>query len=85
MADVLNVELVTVNTPEGAAFGAALLAAVGIGAFDNVPAACEQTVAVTGRTFPGPHAAAYPAYYEQYKTLYPALAAEFEALAALSG
>jgi xylulokinase len=84
IADVLNVELVTVNTTEGAAFGAALLAAVGAGAFDSVPAACEQTIAITGRTLPGPQAGAYPAYYEHYQALYPALAAEFEALAALS-
>jgi xylulokinase len=32
LASVLEVELVTVNTTEGAAFGAALLAGVGAGA-----------------------------------------------------
>ncbi|MDX1615138.1 MAG: xylulokinase [Candidatus Promineifilaceae bacterium] len=83
MADVLGVELVTVNTTEGAAFGAALLAGVGAGAFDSVPAACEQTIVVTGRTSPGEQAKAYPAYYEHYQALYPALADSFKALAAL--
>ena len=60
MADVLGVELVTVNTTEGAAYGAALLAAVGAGIFANVPEACAATIHITGRTAPGPNAAAYP-------------------------
>ena len=41
LADVLGVELVTVNTTEGAAFGAALLAGVGAGNWADVPAACR--------------------------------------------
>ena len=36
MADVLGVELVTVNTTEGAAFGAALLAGVAAGLYASV-------------------------------------------------
>ena len=45
MADVLDAELVTVNTTEGAAYGAALLAAVGAGLYANVPEACAATIA----------------------------------------
>jgi len=81
LADVLNVELVTVNTTEGAAFGAALLAGVGAGHYDDVPSACEAMIQVTGRTTPGDAAATYPAYYERYQALYPALAGEFKAIA----
>jgi xylulokinase len=84
LADILGVELVTVNTTEGAAYGAALLAAVGAGAFGSVPAACEQTIRVTGRTAPGEQSSAYQGFYERYQALYPALAPEFRALAELS-
>ena len=71
MADVLGVELVTVNTTEGAAFGAALLAAVGAGVYDSVPAACEQCVQITGRTTPGEAVDRYPAFYPRYSGALP--------------
>jgi len=84
MADVLGVELVTVNTTEGAAFGAALLAGVGAGLFDSVEQACHATVTITGSTTPGQNSADYGSYYERYRALYPALAGEFAALSALN-
>ncbi|UCG24103.1 MAG: xylulokinase [Chloroflexota bacterium] len=84
MADVLGAELVTVNTTEGAAYGAALLAGVGTGLYASVPDACEAMIAITGRTTPDVQAtAAYDPYYERYRALYPSLAPEFTALAAL--
>jgi xylulokinase len=84
MADVLGAELVTVNTTEGAAFGAALLAGVGAGLYGSVAEACQAMVAITGRTEPNAEAtAAYQPYYERYRTLYPVLSSEFQALAAL--
>ena len=52
LADVLDSELVTVNTTEGAAYGAALLAGVGVGVWSDVDAACGQTITVTGSTRP---------------------------------
>lgn len=79
LADVLNAELVTVNTTEGAAFGAALLAGVGAGFFESVDDACDRTIRVTGRTEPGLAAPIYEAYYPRYRALYPALAPEFRA------
>ncbi len=86
MADVLGVELVTVNTTEGAAFGAALLAGVGAGLYTSVPEASEAMIAITGRATPDAAAtAAYAPYYERYRALYPALAPEYRALAALEG
>jgi xylulokinase len=84
MADVLGAELVTVNTPEGAAFGAALLAGVGAGAYENVPAACEATIQITGHTYPTQDTRAYQDYYPHYRALYPALAPEYKAMSALS-
>jgi xylulokinase len=74
LADVLNVELVTVNTTEGAAYGAALLAGVGAGVWPAVDTACEGCIAVTGSTSPQPDTAAtYQSFYTQYQELYPSL------------
>lgn len=74
LADVLNAELVTVNTTEGAAYGAALLAGVGAGAWPDVDTACEACIKVTGSTQPQPETAAkYEGLYAQYRRLYPAL------------
>ena len=81
MADVLGETLVTVNTTEGAAYGAALLAGVGAGLFESVPAACRQTIRVTGRTEPREATAVYQERYPRYQALYPALAEEFRRLA----
>jgi xylulokinase len=74
LADVLNAELVTVNTTEGAAFGAALLAGVGTGTWGSVDAACQATVKQTGRTAPVAETVArYERGYALYRQLYPAL------------
>jgi xylulokinase len=74
LADVFAVELVTVNTTEGAAYGAALLAGVGTGAWTDVDSACQATVRETGSTIPRPEQAArYDEIYKLYRDLYPAL------------
>ena len=77
MADVLGAELVTVNTTEGAAYGAALLAAVGGGLFDSVEQACEKCIKITGRTEPGENSMLYERLYPLYQELYPSLKQEF--------
>ena len=81
LADVFNTPIVTVNVTQGAAYGAALLAGVGVGAYADVNAACETAVRVTGQKEPGRAAAIYEDYYPRYRALYPALAAEFAAMA----
>lgn len=74
LADVFNVELVTVNTTEGAAYGAALLAGVGVGVWPNVDAACAATVRSTGATYPrAEQVRRYEKIYPFYRQLYPAL------------
>ncbi len=83
MADVLGVELVTVNTTEGAAFGAALLAGVGAGIWKDVDVACSAAITITGRTLPSDQTSAYQRFYPRYQALYPALAPEFRAIADL--
>lgn len=83
LANVLGVELVTVNTTEGAAYGAALLAGVGTGHWNDVDSACRATVHVTGTTAVDERAAErYSSYYERYGQLYPALRQTFRAMAA---
>jgi xylulokinase len=81
LASVLDAELVTVNTTEGAAFGAALLAGVGAGAWPDVPLACAAAVKLTGNTCPDPaQVAAYRQAYPLYRALYPALKPGFDKL-----
>lgn len=81
LADVFDTEIVTVNVTEGAAYGAALLAGVGTGVYDDVAEAAQTVIRVTDRTQPGPAVPVYADYYPRYRALYPALAPEFEALA----
>jgi xylulokinase len=79
LASVLEAELVTVNTTEGAAYGAALLAGVGAGAWSDVPSACKACVKITGSTLPEPSQVdAYRKAYPLYQQLYPALKPSFD-------
>jgi xylulokinase len=77
LADVFGAEIVTVNAEEGAAYGAALLAATGSGAFRCVESACDETIKITGSTHPGPDQEAYEKLYPLYRGLYPALKPTF--------
>ncbi len=78
LASVLGCELVTVNTAEGAAYGAALLAGVGSKAWPDVSAACQETIKITGKTDPDPAwVEVYRKSYAIYQNLYPALKGEF--------
>jgi len=78
LASVLGAELVTVNTTEGAAYGAALLAGVGAGAWRDVPTACKACIKITGSTQPKPSQVdAYHEAYSLYQELYPALKSSF--------
>ena len=83
LADVLGAELVTVNTTEGAAHGAAVLAATGAGFYPDVPSACAAIIKLTGSTVPSPASATYQKLYPLYRELYPALRSSFDAVAQL--
>lgn len=84
LADILDAEVVTVNVPEGAAYGAALVAGVGAGVFPTVEAASATTLTATTRTEPvAAHTNLYASLYEEYKRLYPALRPAFEQLASV--
>jgi xylulokinase len=73
LADVLGAQIETVRTSEGAAYGAALLAAVGAGWFGSVDDACTALVRTRVVAEPGPDARSYDEGYAVYRDLYPAL------------
>jgi xylulokinase len=77
LADVLEAEVATVSTAEGAAYGAGLLAAVGAGWFPDVPSATAAAVTVTPVAAPGADASHYAEAHAMYRDLYPALAPTF--------
>jgi xylulokinase len=70
-ADIYGCDTYTLNSTEGPAFGAALLAQVGTGGYSSVPEACDATIrtvestAVDSRVKPF-----YDQAYEIYKQLY---------------
>jgi len=79
LASVLEAEIVTVNTTEGGAFGAALLAGVGAGAWPDVPSACKEAIKITGSIQPDPaQTEVYRKSYQLYQELYPALKPTFD-------
>ncbi|CAN5622723.1 xylulokinase [soil metagenome] len=80
LADVLGTEIATVNTSEGAASGAALLAATGAGWYPSVQAGVEAMVSSRPVAAPGEEASRYAEMYATYRGLYPALAGHFAAL-----
>lgn len=81
LANVFETELVTVNTAEGAAFGAALLAGVGSGLWQDVDQACQACIQVTGSTQPQPeNVNTYAKYYGLFRDLYPILKETMHAL-----
>jgi xylulokinase len=85
LADVLGAELVTVNTTEGAAYGAAILAGTGYGAWPDVDTACSNVIKIVDRVSPDhKRVAVYGLVHEQYKELYPALKPSFIKLSSIA-
>jgi xylulokinase len=84
MADAFETPIALVNATEGAAYGGALLAAVGTGAYSDVRSAAKACIATTVAANPGPDAKTYAKYYPRYRALYPALKDEFRAIADLN-
>lgn len=83
-ADIYGQQVVTINASEGPAYGVALLAAAGTGAYKSVEEACRATITVVTRT--KPKAAAlktYNAAFPVYQQLYRSLKADFAAIQGL--
>jgi xylulokinase len=82
LASVLAIPLESVAASEGAAYGAALLAGVGVGVWPDVAAACAATIQPGEITTPnGDWQTEYERLYPIYQSLYPALKPAFAALA----
>jgi xylulokinase len=72
IADVLNVNVVKLNTNEGPAYGAAILATVGSGLFTSVEAACSSFIKVTENIEADKgNVELYNKKYERFKLIYP--------------
>ena len=71
----------TTSTTEATACGAAILAAVGAGAFASVEEACDSVSSERDRIEPGPDREVLAARHEIFARLYPALQPEFPAIA----
>lgn len=82
LADVLEAEIQTVATEEGAAFGAGILATVGAGRFPDVQEAVEEIVEVRPAATPSSDTAVYREGHARYRELYPALKGTFHSLGA---
>jgi len=74
LADVLSKRVTTLATQEGSAYGAALLAMAGSGAFSSVEEACGAVIEETAVTDPVAHSSQlYDRQYQVYTRFYPAL------------
>ncbi len=83
-ADVFGQKVVTTNAEQGPAYGVALLAAVGGGAFKNIEEACKATIQVVSET--ATQRAAVERYnrgFPIYQQLYRSLKNDFKAIAGL--
>jgi xylulokinase len=85
LADVFGQKVCTINAEQGPAFGVALLAAVGDGAFSNIEEACKATISVVEKVPPQRNAVkTYQAGFPVYRSLYAALKDRFADIAKLS-
>ena len=81
-ADVYGHPVVTINAEEGPAYGVALLAAAGTGAYKDVVEACEATISVVSKTATdAARAGRYDEAYPIYQKLYQSLKSDFQTIA----
>ena len=84
LASILNKRVVTLETQEGSAYGAALLALAGTGEYGSVPEVCRAAIRATGSVSPSAEDAAfYREAHQVYQSLYPALKPAFARIAAM--
>jgi xylulokinase len=74
LADVFNRRVAVLETQEGSAYGAALLAMIGSGQFASAPEACKAVIREVESIAPRPaEAGVYAHGHRVYQSLYPAL------------
>ena len=85
LADILGKRTVTLETQEGSAYGVALLALVGTGAYGSVAEACRAAIRETDSVSPSPaNADFYSRAHRVYQALYPALKPVYGQIAKLA-
>lgn len=77
IANAVGVPLVTVESREGAALGAAMLAGVAVGAWPSAADAAQRCVRITGDVTPGSNDAVQEDLQARYRELYRALRPTF--------
>ena len=83
-ADVFGASITTLNSSEGPALGAALLAGVGAGIYNSVTEACEAAISIKNAQNPDMSVnKKYSGYYEIYRRLYRSLRQDFRDLAVI--
>ncbi len=81
-ADIYGQKVVTINAAEGPAYGVALLAAAGTGAYQDVVQACEATIDVVTTTAPNStFQRLYSTLHPTYQHLYESLRQDFRSIA----
>lgn len=81
LADIFNVKVQIINSEEGPAYGAAILAATACGLYNTVDEACYKLIRVTETTAPiKENVEKYEKVYDIYKDLYPILKSSFKRL-----
>jgi xylulokinase len=84
LADILGKRVVTLETQEGSAYGAALLALAGTGEYASVPEVCRAAIREVESIAPrAAEAAWYARGHRVYQSLYPALKPGFTQIAGL--
>lgn len=82
IANILNVKVDKINSVEGPAFGAAILAAVGCGKYASVEEATDKLIKVISTTEQDPEIVAkYNKKYEIFRQLYPTLKDMYDKMA----
>ncbi|MCM1991737.1 xylulokinase [Oceanirhabdus seepicola] len=78
IADVFNAKVETIQSNEGSAYGAAILASVGTGLFDTVDEACNTLIKVKEEVTPNTEdVKKYEQTYPKFKRLYTSLKENF--------
>jgi xylulokinase len=81
LADILDEEINLLNVEEGPAFGAALIAGVGVGVYKNFTEAVNRIIKVRKTIVPRiQNIERYNQYYQLYKKLYYSLKEDFKEL-----
>jgi len=83
-ADIFAKPVAVLESQEGSAYGAALLAMTGTGAFASVTEACQATIREVETIQPGPDSPFHQRAHCVYQTMYPALRGSFQAIEALT-